>query len=921
MSEQRDTQNMRLRRSMALFAGALLAQCHDSHAFSYTTTSSHSRVGVVRPRSGLGLHFNTNVNAARTRARTRTQTVNINSNSNRKNNHVRTRMSTIDDTSQGPGQGQEYEQEYEDVDGIGELTAAVIVASTTGPPPVAVASTSASEIGIEVQKMQDVPVQMPIAAVSAAAAVTGTGTGTGTGTPSVPEDIDIDMDLVDSIVDSLPPTSAAVTVTNTGSGTSESVPDELQKIIASALTDPDVHGSIPTENIKQEVQAFENKENKKLSMSLSLSDYIESPRLSKIIKFAIPAIGVWLCSPLLSLIDTSSVGLLSGTAQQAALNPAVAVTDYSALLASFMYTATTNLVASVRESEKDMVKKPKTTKTLIQSMQLSGFVGLLIGCVLCSLAPILLKAIIGNDSIDPEVFSAALRYVRIRALGCPAAVIIGSTQSACLGLQDIKSPMYVLLAAAVVNFAGDMIFVPRASAWVGGAAGAAWATVFSQYAALGLFLRWLRSSPSGSESESSPKFKFMSRFGSKARRQKNKSGNDNGGGGDKPVNITKAILELTGEGSEGKPRRKQFRKSLETLSVGAAATPSVSASGTTGSSDSSISASTSASASLTMEETSDSSNSQGDENVKSVNLNMDAKGITAQTMTKPRPFASFFDKVRSKRNERKSKSAAASASPDASFSTRGFLAGKMRNRDLVKFPPLNDAKKFWPYVVPVTTTSVGRVSAYVAMTHVVSSTLGPLSMAANQVILSVFYCLTPVCDSLNLTAQSFLPGIVQQKGSSGAKADAMSRSVRNFVKASIIFGGACVGMVGLVPYISRFFTSDPLVIAQVNSVVPILAGIFALHGFICTAEGILLGQRDLGFLGKSYASYFFAVPYFMLRLKRLAFSGVSIGLSSLWEVFFFYQIVRASMFGARIIQLNRFARKAQPEPQLAPETA
>lgn len=820
-------------------------------------------------------------------------------------------MSTIDDTSQGPGQGQEYEQEFEDVDGIGELTAAVIVASTTGPPPVAVASTSASEVGIEVQKIQDVPVQMPIAAVSAAAV-----TGTGTGTPSVPEDID--MDLVDSIVDSLPPTSAAVS-TNTGSGTSESVPDEIQKIIVSALTDPDVHGSIPTENIKQEVQAFENKENKKLSMSLSLSDYIESPRLSKIIKFAIPAIGVWLCSPLLSLIDTSSVGLLSGTAQQAALNPAVAVTDYSALLASFMYTATTNLVASVRESEKDMVKKPKTTKTLIQSMQLSGFVGLLVGCVLCSLAPILLKAIIGNDSIDPEVFSAALRYVRIRALGCPAAVIIGSTQSACLGLQDIKSPMYVLLAAAVVNFAGDMIFVPRASAWVGGAAGAAWATVFSQYAALGLFLRWLRSSPdgSGSKSESSPKFKFMSRFGSKARRQKNESGNDNGGG-DKPVNITKAILELTGEGSEGKPRRKQFRKSLETLSVGAAAS---SASGTTGSSDSSISASTSASASLTMEETSDSSNSQGGENVKSVNLNMDAKGITAQIMTKPRPFASFFDKVRSKRNERKSKSAAASASPDASFSTRGFLAGQMRNRDLVKFPPLNDAKKFWPYVVPVTTTSVGRVSAYVAMTHVVSSALGPLSMAANQVILSVFYCLTPVCDSLNLTAQSFLPGIVQQKASSGAKADAMSRSVRNFVKASMIFGGACVGMVGLVPYISRFFTSDPLVIAQVNSVVPILAGIFALHGFICTAEGILLGQTDLTFLGKSYASYFFAVPYFMLRLKRLASSGVSIGLTSLWEVFFCYQIVRASMFAGRIIQLNRFARKAQPEPQLAPETA
>lgn len=59
---------------------------------------------------------------------------------------------------------------------------------------------------------------------------------------------------------------------------------------------------------------------------------IDSPPVSQILKFAIPAIGVWLCGPLLSLIDTSAVGLLAGTTHQAALNPAVAVTDYAALL-------------------------------------------------------------------------------------------------------------------------------------------------------------------------------------------------------------------------------------------------------------------------------------------------------------------------------------------------------------------------------------------------------------------------------------------------------------------------------------------------------------------------------------------------------------------------------------------------------------
>jgi hypothetical protein len=55
----------------------------------------------------------------------------------------------------------------------------------------------------------------------------------------------------------------------------------------------------------------------------------EAPSTRTILKFAIPAIGIWLCSPLMSIIDTSTVGLIAGTAQQAALNPAIAVTDYS----------------------------------------------------------------------------------------------------------------------------------------------------------------------------------------------------------------------------------------------------------------------------------------------------------------------------------------------------------------------------------------------------------------------------------------------------------------------------------------------------------------------------------------------------------------------------------------------------------------
>jgi MatE len=201
---------------------------------------------------------------------------------------------------------------------------------------------------------------------------------------------------------------------------------------------------------------------------------ISTPSLMKILKFAIPAIGVWLCAPMLSLIDTSAVGVLSGTTQQAALNPAVAVTDYAALLIAFLYTATTNLIASAEESDRTLPGKPKTTSAMLGAMQMSTYVGLGLGTALFVFARPLLKAIIGNDAINPAVFAAAMKYVRIRALGMPAAAIIGSAQAGSLGAKDTSTPLKVLFAAAVVNFFGDALFVGCKHPFIGGAAGAAW---------------------------------------------------------------------------------------------------------------------------------------------------------------------------------------------------------------------------------------------------------------------------------------------------------------------------------------------------------------------------------------------------------------------------------------------------------------
>mmetsp|Transcript_32284 Transcript_32284/g.65685 ORF Transcript_32284/g.65685 Transcript_32284/m.65685 type:complete len:866 (+) Transcript_32284:210-2807(+) len=579
-----------------------------------------------------------------------------------------------------------------------------------------------------------------------------------------------------------------------------------------------------------------------ISQSVSSSPIVKeinTPSVAKILKFTLPAIGVWLCSPVLSMIDTASVGLLSGTAQQAALNPAISVTDYGALAVAFMYTATTNLIAAAQAQDQDDgqgVDAPRTTLTLVTAMKLALVVGSVFGVGLSFFGNTLLRSLIGNDSLDPAVMAAALRYVRIRCLGMPAALVIGTAQSACLGMQDVKSPLYVLLAAAIINFCGDVIMVPNANPWLGGAAGAAWATVFSQYGALIMFWRWMTTRPKeGVHKEKGLKLnwkKLGGIFGSKNNGNIIHEEDET-----KRVDVTQGIMELTGTSAEGKSRRKQFRAFL------------------------------------------------GSKNL--------LKGIRLQ---------SSYESLHSAKEEQP-------ARVKSSPKTRGFLAdGKLTFRDYLSISKIDvpTAKEFAPFVIPVTTTSIGRISGYIAMSHVASSTLGTFDMAAHQIIFSIFCCLTPIVDALSQVAQSFVPSIHGIKAKSEARANALRKTINNFRKVGACFGVLLVSLVSMIPLISRYFTSDPLVMQKVNGAIPGVALFLIVNGLMCAGEGSLLGQKDLVFLRNSYALFFFTVPAYMLRLKYRALAGLqTVGIGTMWAAFATYNVIRTTIWHARLAQLQR----------------
>ena len=414
----------------------------------------------------------------------------------------------------------------------------------------------------------------------------------------------------------------------------------------------------------------------------------------------------------------------------------------------------------------------------------------------------------GSEGLAPEVMSAASKYIRIRALGMPAAAMIGSAQAACLGMKDIKSPLIVLAAAAVVNFFSDVMLVPMKHPWLGGAAGAAWATTLSQYAAVLFFLRFVTTA----KRDVAPKA---------------------------TMNLSKSIFEWT-------KKKNKMNKSDHVLS-----------------------------------------------------------GYQPSSKSTGSSLKSVVNRINSKlRSSSRSSTSSSASKSEPAFSVRGYLKDKIKPLDPIKFPTKSTWQDFKPYIVPVTTTQIGRVSGYLAMAHVVASSLGTVSMAAQQVIVSIFYCLTPVADSLSLTAQSFVPEIFGRSASK-ERAEALQTTSLNFVKAGGVFGGVMCAAVLAIPFLSKFFTADPAVIATVNGVSPLLLLFFCVHGSLCATEGVLLGQKDLSFLGNSYGAFFFAMPAMMLRLKKAARAGATIGLHSVWIVFLQYQAVRFSMWLARAAILQR----------------
>ncbi|MBA0557088.1 hypothetical protein Golob_027141, partial [Gossypium lobatum] len=181
-------------------------------------------------------------------------------------------------------------------------------------------------------------------------------------------------------------------------------------------------------------------------------------QIKEIMKFTGPATGLWICGPLMSLIDTAVIGQGSSI-ELAALGPGTVLCDYMSYIFMFLSVATSNMVATslAREHLRGRIMyisyRQQTHTFRFGSISLRSVSFLLVN---------------------------RLKQFMIRGLAWPAVIVGWVAQSASLGMKDSWGPLKALAIASAINGVGDIVLC----SFLGyGIAGAAWATMVSQVVA------------------------------------------------------------------------------------------------------------------------------------------------------------------------------------------------------------------------------------------------------------------------------------------------------------------------------------------------------------------------------------------------------------------------------------------------------
>ena len=206
-----------------------------------------------------------------------------------------------------------------------------------------------------------------------------------------------------------------------------------------------------------------------------------------LVRFTLPTMAIWLAEPLLSLVDTSVVGLTTSTGELAAMAPASVYAGYPAyLLATGFAVATTTMIAQDRLLSAKGGADDEDERTVSSALVAAAVTSALSAVVLLAVHQPSLSAYIGttNSAIVPY----ACVYSVVRLLALPVAISTAVAQSAFLAVRDPWTPLKAVTLTTVLNLVLDIWFVTGLRWGIGGAAAA---TSLSQVITMSLLIRAL----------------------------------------------------------------------------------------------------------------------------------------------------------------------------------------------------------------------------------------------------------------------------------------------------------------------------------------------------------------------------------------------------------------------------------------------
>jgi len=191
----------------------------------------------------------------------------------------------------------------------------------------------------------------------------------------------------------------------------------------------------------------------------------------RIIGLTIPAVATIAADPLYELTDTAILGHLgAGALGGAAVASTLLLNGYAAFI--FLLYGTTSIVARLRGAG----HPAEAAQHSIGALWVAGTAGAAIGLALWPIAPTVLR---WAGATGP-VIDAALTYFRISLWGLPAFFIVMAGAGARRGVQDLRTPLAITLAAVSINLVLEVVLVVGMGYGVGASAAT---TVVAKWAA------------------------------------------------------------------------------------------------------------------------------------------------------------------------------------------------------------------------------------------------------------------------------------------------------------------------------------------------------------------------------------------------------------------------------------------------------